>query len=114
MSELLRLGTMALQEAKTLQRVLAERGVALELDHNDHTCTRGCTVTVEMLINPQDLALVQDVLREQFQNLSQGLTVNWQQLNTVFDPTQSEATCPACGEIFTTKQATCPGCGLCF
>ena len=37
---------MPLEEAKTFQRVLATKGVRAELDHNGHTCTRGCTVTV--------------------------------------------------------------------
>ena len=111
---LIRLGTMPLEEAKTLQRVLATRGVGAELDHNGHTCTRGCTVTVEVLVPEPALPIVQDTLREQYQKLAQGLNVDWGRLNEVFDPSQAEAVCPACGTRFSTAQKECPDCGLNF
>jgi len=111
---LIRLGTMPLQEAKTLQTVLATRGVQVELNHNAHTCTRGCTVTVEVLVPEASIAIVQDTMREQFQKLAQGQNVDWGRLNQVFDPGQSEAQCPACGTNFSTARKECPDCGLCF
>jgi len=114
MDELLRLGTMKLDEAKTLQRVLAQEGVELVLDHNDHTCTRGCSVTVELLVAPTGLPTVQRVMRDQFQSLSEGNNVRWDLLQEVFDPSLETATCPACGTKFATQIKTCPDCGLCF
>ena len=114
MDELLRLGTMKLDEAKSLQRVLAQEGVELVLDHNDHTCTRGCSVTVELLVAPEGLPIVQRVMKAQFEGLSEGNDVRWELLQEVFDPNQEVATCPACGTKFSTVSKTCPGCGLCF
>jgi len=111
---LIRLGTMPLEEAKTLQRVLATRGVEVALDHNAHTCTRGCTVTVEVLVAESALPVVQETLKEQYQKLTQGLSVNWELMGEVFDPSRAEATCPACGTQFSTQVAVCPECGLCF
>lgn len=111
---LIRLGTMPLEEAKTFQRVLATRGVRAELDHNGHTCTRGCTVTVEVLVPENSVAVVQDTMREQYQKLTEGLPVDWSRLNEVYDPQKGEATCPACGTKFSTSSQECPDCGLCF
>ncbi len=111
---LVRLGTMPLEEAKTLQQQLATRGVEAHLDHNAHTCTRGCTVTVEVLIPENALPVVQATLKEQYQKLTQGLKVKWELLGEVFDPSREEATCPACGTRFSTKAPQCPDCGLCF
>ena len=108
------LGTMPLEEAKTLQRQLATRGVEAQLNHNGHTCTRGCSVTVELLVPEPSLPEVRTVMREQYQRLSAGLQVDWELLGEVYDVTQAQATCPACGEVFSTQLKECPGCGLCF
>ena len=111
---LIRLGTMPLEEAKTLQRILASRQVDAQLDHNAHTCTRGCTVTVEMLVPENSIPIVQDVMKEQYQKLTTGLKVDWNLLTEVFDPSKDSATCPACGTQFSTQASECPDCGLCF
>ena len=105
---------MPLEEAKTFQRVLATKGVRAELDHNGHTCTRGCTVTVEVLIPDVSLPIVQDTLREQYEKLTEGLPVDWSRVNEVYDQARDRATCPACGTSFSTSLTECPECGLCF
>lgn len=114
MSELIRLGTMVLGEAKSLQRVLAQEGVELVLDHNDQTCSRGCSVTVELLVSEDGLSMVQKVLKDQFERNTKGTKVQWELLDEVFDPGKAEATCPACGTKFETSLKSCPDCGLCF
>jgi hypothetical protein len=112
--ELVKLGTMPLDDAKNLQRALATKGVEAVMNHNSQTCTRGCQVTVEVLIPETSLSLVQETLREQYQRLTQGLDIKWDLLGEVFDPSKGEATCPACGTHFQTSAAECPECGLCF
>jgi rRNA maturation endonuclease Nob1 len=111
---LVRLGNIALSEAKILQSALSQQGVELVLDHNDHTCKRGCTVTVEILVEEVSIPLVQETLKRQFTQLSQGVDVNWELLNQVYDPAAPEAVCPACGSRFSTGLQECPECGLCF
>lgn len=111
---LIRLGTLPLEEAKSLQRVLATKGVEAMLDHNAQTCNRGCTVTVEVLVPEDTVPVVQDTLKEQYQRLTEGLQVDWNLLGQVFDPSQAEAVCPACGTKFSTSKTECPDCGLCF
>ncbi len=111
---LVRIGTISLAEAKNLQAALSRKGVELVLDHNDSTCSRGCAVTVEMLAAETDLPVVVGVLKEEFAKNSAGLEVNWERLNQVYDPSQAEATCPACGARFSTQLRQCPDCELCF
>ncbi len=112
--ELILLGTLPLEEAKSLQRTLHGRGVEAQLDHNQKTCTRGCAVTVEVLVPRESIAEVQEVLRTQYEKLTAGLDVDWQRVSAVFDPSKEEATCPACGTQFSTGLGQCPDCGLCF
>lgn len=105
---------MKLEEAKTLQRVLSEQGTELVLDHNDHTCTRGCAVTVEILVAAEDLAKVQQVMKSEWAQHASGQQVRWELLDEVFDSGRSQAVCPACGTSFATSSRQCPDCGLCF
>lgn len=111
---LIKLGTMSLDEAKSLQRVLATKGVEAVMNHDEQTCRRGCAVTVEVLVPENSLPVVQDTLQAQYQNLAKGLSVDWNLLGQVFDPSKEMATCPACGTQFSTQKTECPDCGLCF
>lgn len=111
---LVRLGNIALDEAKILQIALSQQGVELVLDHNQQTCKRGCSVTVEMLVEEEHIPVVKEALKRQFTQLSQGLEVNWELLEQVYDPAAAEAVCPACGSRFSTGLRECPECGLCF
>ncbi len=111
---LVRIGTIALAEAKNLQAALSRKGVELVLDHNDSTCSRGCAVTVEMLAAEGDIPTVVAVFKDEFAKLAAGLDVDWERLNQVYDPSQAEAVCPACGARFSTQLRQCPDCELCF
>lgn len=108
------MGILPLHDAKELQRILLTKNIAVELNHNGQTCSRGCTVTVEVLAPRESLGLVQSTLKEQHQKLAEGHQVDWELLEATFDPIQSSATCPACGTQFSTTSPECPECGLCF
>lgn len=110
--EPLRLAVMPLQDAKDLQDQLLKKGVEIVLNHNDQTCKRGCTITVEVLGFEKDLPTISEIYTKNFQKLTEGHNVNWEQMNAVFDPNQAEATCPACGFTFSTAKTECPDCGL--
>ncbi len=109
----LKVGTMALQEAKELERILKERGVEATLNHDSASCTRGCAVTVDVLVAEESRQAAGEVLRERFQGLAEG-QVDWALLNHVYDPSAAEAVCPACGTRFATTSRECPDCGLAF
>lgn len=108
------LGTMGIHEAKNLQDELMKNNISLFLDHNDMTCTRGCAVTVELSCFEKDIQQVFDLINNKYMQSLEGLNINLEQMNQVFDPNQETATCPACGHKFSTNSNECPDCGLCF
>lgn len=105
---------MPLAEAKTLQDQLKKEGVDIVLNHNDQTCTRGCTVTVEVTGKEADAPLIAKIYHENFKKLTDGLDVNWKALDSVFDPSAEKVTCPACAHEFVPTSSECPDCGLSF
>lgn len=109
---LIRLAILPLEEAKGLQDQLRSKNIELQLEHNDATCTRGCSVTVEVLGYEKDLPVISEVYRDNYMKLLEGHDVNLDALNAVYDPSKSNATCPACATEFSTKLSECPECGL--
>lgn len=110
--EPVRLAVLPLNDAKSLQDQLAKKGIQLTLNHNDQTCTRGCTVTVEVLGNEKDIPLIAQTYQDNFKELTEGHDVNWEAANSVFDPSKETAICPACASEFSTTNKECPDCGL--
>ena len=109
---MIRLAVLPLNDAKQLQADVAKRGVEVVLNHNGQTCTRGCTVTVEVLGQEKDISVVAEVYQQNFKKLTQGHNVNWDVVNSVFDPSKKTAICPACSTEFSTTLSECPDCGL--
>jgi hypothetical protein len=110
--EPIRLAVMPLNDAKSLQDDLRKEGVELILNHNDQTCTRGCSVTVEVLGFEKDMEAISNKYQENYQKLIEGHDVNWEAINSVFDPNSEQVTCPACSFSFAPTGAECPDCGL--
>lgn len=112
MENLLSLGPIGLEDAKRIERVMSKENVTIFLDHNERTCTRGCSVTVEVKFYEKDLEKIRAYLQDEFRKQVEGLDINFEALNSVYDPAMKEATCPACGAIFSTSEKECPDCGL--
>ncbi len=112
--DLIKIAIMGLDEAKSLQKNCAKRGVEIILNHNEQTCNRGCSVTVEVHAKESDLNTVQEVYGHSFKKLLEGHDINPEQLNSVYDPSAQEVVCPACGHKFDPKNSECPDCGLAF
>lgn len=109
------LGVVELREAKRLQAALRDKNVELTLVSNPETCASGsCAPTVELRALPGDVEVFRDFLRAERDRALQGLDVDAARLESVFDPEQPEATCPACGTRFATTNTECPDCGLGF
>ena len=108
----IRLAVMSLIEAKKFQDNLKEDGVEILLNHNEQTCSRGCTVTVEVLGYEKDLEYISKNYNESHQKLLEGHNVDWDIANSIFDENAQYATCPACGFSFDTTSSECPDCGL--
>ena len=112
--ELVKIAVMGLQEAKDLQKECQGLGADLVLNHNDQTCTRGCSVTVEVHAHEKDIPVVQKVYTAKYQKSLKGLDFDVETINSVYDPSAESATCPACGHEFSTSHSECPDCGLAF
>ena len=110
--ELIKIAVMGLNEAKDLKKECETQGIELVLNHDDTSCTRGCAVTVEVHAYEKDLSIVQQVYSEKYQKLLEGHEIDFEAMNSVYDPNQSEATCPACGTKFATSFTECPECEL--
>ncbi len=110
--EPIRLAILPLNDAKSLQDDLKSEGVELVLNHNEKTCTRGCSVTVEVLGYEKDIEIISKKYQQNYQKLTEGHEVNWEAANSVFDPNAEKAICPACSFEFSTDKSECPDCGL--
>lgn len=110
--EMIRIAVLPLQEAKNLQDQLRSKNIELKLEHNEATCTRGCSVTVEVHGLEKDLPQIAQIYQENYLKLLEGHEVDYEAINSVFDPSRSTATCPACSTEFSTKETECPECGL--
>lgn len=110
--EHVRIAVMPLNDAKNFQHDLQKEGVDLVLNHNEQSCTRGCTVTVEVLGFEKDLPKIIEVYENNYKKLLDGLDFDPNVINSVFDPSKATATCPACGRNFATTHTECPECGL--
>lgn len=112
MSELVKIAIMNLDEAKSLQKKCEPKNVELVLNHNETTCTRGCSVTVEVHAKEADIPVIQEIYSSMYEKLLEGHDVDLKVMHEVFDPAASSAICPACGFEFDTKNHECPDCGL--
>ncbi|MCT4641737.1 MAG: zinc ribbon domain-containing protein [Bacteriovoracaceae bacterium] len=112
--ELKTITVMPLEDAKKFQEQMAKNNVELVLDHNEQSCTRGCAVTVEVLAYEKDFEMIAKIYQDNYKKLTEGLQVDWEQALSVFDPSASTVTCPACGHVFKPDGPDCPDCGLTF
>lgn len=109
-------GIIEVNEAKRLMEALAQKGVVLEARHNEQTCKTGCRPSIELWIKVEDVPILEKHIREH--NIktieTEGIEVNTELLNSVYDPESKVAVCPACGTEFSTSEKECPECGLVF
>ncbi len=112
--DLILIGVAPLNEAKRIQNILLENNIVIDFKYQDSTCKRGCTVTVELWANKNNLEEIHTFFSKERERLFDGLNFNPEVASSVFDTSSENATCPACGTSFSTKQNECPDCGLVF
>ena len=81
--EHIKLAILPLVDAKGLQDQLKSKGVELVLNHNDQTCTRGCTVTVEVLGLEKDVEIIAKTYQENYQKLTDDFHLNKKIIDSV-------------------------------
>lgn len=106
------LGVMNINEARTHQQKLKDQGVIVEFRTNGHTCTTGCTVTVEVWGRHEDEEKLSSYFREDYLKHVRGHAPDFEALNEIFDPARETVVCQACGTAFSPALQECPDCGL--
>ena len=110
--EFIKVAVMGLQEAKELQQECLGKGIELMLNHDEKTCTRGCSVTVEIHAKEDDLAMIEEIYSLKYKKILEGHDFDSEIINSVYDPSAESVTCPACAYIFSPENKECPDCGL--
>lgn len=110
--ELVKIAVMGLEDAKHFKNECKKSGVEIILNHDEKTCGRGCSVTVELHAYERDLEIVQNIYNEKYKKMLEGLEVDFEQVNSVYNTEDEFAICPACGFKFSTSSGVCPDCGL--
>ena len=110
------IGVIEINEAKRLKEKLSIHDVNIELIQNDETCKKSYQTKVEVWVASEYIEEVQKVIHAENMHMimSEGVDVNPEQLNQIFDSEAETAVCPACGTSFSTKLKECPECGLVF
>ena len=102
-------------DIKQLQDQLEREGIPSIAVGDSQSCGKGCCGTdVILKVRMEDARDVAELLsREHIR--STGLSdYDTSYANEVLNTAADEATCPACGCRFSTREAACPDCGLCF
>ncbi len=113
--QLVLVGVADQKEARRLRGHLEDLGVEVFLRTDPADCASGsCSTKIELHVLAEDLEKVRDFLRVEHAKSMDGLEVNPEWLEQVYDPTKATANCPACGTTFSTTLRECPDCGLVF
>lgn len=108
------LGVMPINLAERLVSLAASQGIQVEKIHNQKTCTKGCSISVEVWVDEADAAAVQSLWLADQQRNYLGLSFQEETIGQVYDTNKETAICPACAHEFKTSLSECPSCGLCF
>ncbi len=81
----------------------------------DGGCGKGCCGSdVELKIRKEDGTAALKIIDSDFDRMTGFTDLSHEFADNGFNPEDQEASCPACGETFSTSTSTCPDCGLCF
>jgi hypothetical protein len=114
-------GEFSMQEAKRLQAACQARGIEVRLMTEPDQCG-SCSPKILVTVREADLGSFQAFLLEEraqsfgisAEELARAVSNGGLRSDAVFDPEKEEATCPACGTLFSTRLSECPDCGLGF
>jgi hypothetical protein len=108
------LAVLGVRDAEMLASRLGAQGINIATIYNHSTCTTGCSPSKEIWAHVDDVPVIKRCIQEERLAMLNEMGVNLEQIEKVYDPSQGEATCPACGTCFLTAHEACPECGLQF
>jgi hypothetical protein len=106
-------GSMA--DIKRIEQQLLAVNIGTLIVGDDGGCGKGCcSPEVELKIRREDGEAALKIIDSDFDNMTGAHEFSQEFTDNGFNPDVQEASCPACGFIFSTATTTCPDCGLCF
>lgn len=113
-AELIGIRKGPLRDMKYLQKVLEQDAIPA-LISGDDGCGKGCCgPEMLLLIGKDDVDAALKVLAKDFVRSTALDSHDLSYASAVFDTTDLETQCPACGSKFSPSIGACPDCGLCF
>ena len=113
--ELVNIRKGALNDMKSLQKILAGEWIPALLAGEEGGCAKGCCgPELYLQIKKNDIERAAEVLTREFIKSTALDTHDLSNAQAVFNPLDAETVCPACGCRFSPTVGACPECGLCF
>ncbi len=105
-----------MKEIKLLERELARENIAVLISgEGGNSCGKGCCGTSFYLqVHRDDARDAFAVIQAYIDRTTAISHHDLSHCDTVFNPDEKRAVCPACGFTFQTTTSICPDCGLCF
>jgi len=102
-------------DIKQLQSLLEKEGIPALAVGDPASCGGGCCGTGLILrVRMEDARDAAEVLSREYFQSTRLADHDISYANEVLNTAALEATCPACGCRFSTRESVCPDCGLCF
>ena len=104
-----------LPEMRHLSYLLNGENIGTLLAGDEKTCAKNCCPSVyNLLVKREDGMEAFNIIEDEHKKVTGLAHHESANGDTIFNPHESEAQCPACGHSFPTTQTTCPDCGLSF
>ena len=113
-SDKIMIGIIGASDADRLESRLGREGITIATIYNHSSCKTGCSPSKEVWAHRDDVAAIHKMIQDEHLAALADLGVTPEQINTVYDTSLAEATCPACQTVFSTERKECPDCGLIF
>lgn len=108
------IGNAELFEAKRMKDELTLHSIDSRIQTEaPQSAGGGQKISAEIWVNKNDIPKLQAYMQKKAEKTFAGLTVNFETINSVYDPSKAESVCPACSTKFSTA-SKCPECGLVF
>ena len=105
----------AVLEIKQVQALLKREGFPSLVAGDSQSCGKGCCGTDVLLrVRRSDIDDIIPIFHREHISATGLHEHDMSHVDAVYNPSAGEATCPACGCSFTTRNMTCPDCGLHF
>lgn len=113
--ELVTIRKGAVNDIKSLQKLLAVDRIPSLIAGDENSCRKGCCgPELYLQVKKEDMDAVTLILTREFVSTTALEDYDLRNADAVFDQQADKTVCPACGCNFSPTVGACPECGLCF